>query len=223
MVMDETTAGPNPQSQHRTPFLPVGLILLGVVVVVLAGAFLLNQHFRSHVGIEPVARTATGNPLAPTARKRGVVPATAQSTASVTSTSVPTVRSTPALGPRQQVVEAYDRYWQAYSHALYSLNTSRMSEVATGSELQQVQAQVVSLRRDKRAVRTRVTHHSLVVSITGDKASVYDEILNRSFTIDPVTKQPPQGSNQADLEKDVYFFQKIHGTWKVVRSVRAGK
>jgi hypothetical protein len=223
MAMDETTTGHNPQSGHRTPFWAVGLILLVVVVVVLTGAFLLNQHFRSHVGIEPAVPTRMQGSSTPGSQHGGAAPATAQSTISAVPTSVPTVAPAPTLSPRQQVVQAYDRYWRDYSQALYTLDTSQMSDVSSGGELRQVQAQVVSLLRDKRAVRTRVTHHALVVSIKGDKASVYDEILNRSFTIDPVTKQPPQGSNQADLEKDIYFFQRIHGKWKIVKSVRTGK
>lgn len=221
--MDETTTGINPQSEHRTPFWMVGLVLLGVVVVVLAGAFLVTQHFRSHVGIEPSAPATTGSASTPNGHPGGAAPATAQSTASVAPTSVPAVAPTPTLSPRQQVVQAYYSYWQVYSQALYTLDASRMSNVATGGELRQVQAQGTSLRRDRRAVRTRVTHHALVVSIKRDKATVYDEILNRSFTIDPVTKQPPQGSKQADLEKDIYFFQRIHGNWKIVKSVRTGK
>ncbi len=221
--MGKTTAGLDPQSGHRRPFWVIGLILLGVVVVVLAGAFVMSHHFRLHVGIEPAARTPVRS-SSPRGANTGVgSPATAQSTVSVTPASVPTVQPTPTLSPRQQVMQVYHHYWRDYRQALYTLTSSQMSNVATGDELRQVEAQVVSLHRDNRAVRTRVTHHALVVSIRGDKATVYDEILNRSFTIDPVTKQPPQGSNRADLEKDIYFFQRIYGKWKVVKSVQAGK
>ena len=221
--MGKTTVGINPQPGHRRPFWVVGLLLLGAVVVVLVFAFVSSHHFRSHVGIESGARTPVRS-SSPRGANTGVgSPATAQSTVSATPTSVPTVQPTPTLSPRQQVMQAYHHYWRDYRQALYTLISSQMSNVATSDELRQVEAQVVSLRRDNRAVRTRVTHHALVVSIRGDKATVYDEILNRSFTIDPVTKQPPQGSNRADLEKDIYFFQRVQGKWKVVKSVQAGK
>jgi len=221
--MGKTTAGLNPEAGHRRPFWVVGLLLLGVVVVVLVFAFVSSHHFRSKVGIESGARTPVRSSSTPSAYQGGGTPATAQSTVSATPTSLPTVQPTPVLSPRQQVMQAYHHYWRDYRQALYTLTSSQMSNIATGDELRQVEAQVVSLRRDNHAVRTRVTHHALVVSIRGDKATVYDEILNRSFTIDPVTKQPPQGSNRADLEKDIYFFQRIQGKWKVVKSVQAGK
>jgi hypothetical protein len=218
--MDETTEGPNPQSGHRTPFWAVGLILLGIVVVVLAGAFLLNQHFQPHVGIKPVARTPTRSSSTPNGHKRGAAPATAQSTVSAAPTSVPTVAPTPTLSPRQQVVQAYDRYWQNYSQALYTLNTSRMTRVATGNELHRVEAEVAGFKKRGYAVRVRVTHHALIVSITGDKAAVYDQVLNDSYAVDPVTKKPGQGSSQADREKNIYSLQKIHGVWKVTKVLR---
>jgi len=221
--MGKTTAGLNPEAGHRRPFWVVGLLLLGVVVVILAGAFVVSHHVRSRVGIESGARTPMRS-SSPRGANTGVgTPATAQSTVSATPTSLPSVQPTATLSPRQQVMQAYHHYWRDYRQALYTLISSQMSNVATGDELRQVQEQVVSLRRDNHAVRTRVTHHALVVSIRGDKATVYDEILNRSFTIDPVTKQPPQESNRADLEKNIYFFQRVQGKWKVVKSVQAGK
>jgi hypothetical protein len=121
------------------------------------------------------------------------------------------------------VAQAYHRYWRAYSQALYTLDTSHMIEVATDGELRQVQEQVLGLRREHLAVHVLASHHVRIVSIKGSKATLYDEIHNRSFTINPVTKQPPHGSNQVDLEKDIYYLQKIHGTWKVVKSLRQEK
>ncbi len=221
--MGKTTAGINPEAGHRRPFWVVGLLLLGVVVIVLGGAFVVSHHVQSRVGIESGARTPVRSSSPRGANTGGGAAATAQSTVSATPTSLPTLQPTPVLSPRQQVMQAYHHYWRDYRQALYTLISSQMSNVATGDELRQVQEQVVSLRRVNHAVRTRVTHHALVVSIRGDKATVYDEILNRSFTIDPLTKQPPQGSNRADLEKDIYFFQRVQGKWKVVKSVQAGK
>ncbi len=220
--MGKTTAGLNPQSGHRRPFWVIGLILLGVVVVVLAGAFVMSHHFRSHVGIEPVARTPVRSSSTPGANTGVGTPATAQSTVSVTPTSVPTVRPTPTLSPRQQVMQAYHHYWRDYRQALYTLTTSHLSRVVAGNELQRVEAEVAGFKKRGYAVRVRVTHHALIVSITGDTATVYDEVLNRSYAVDPVTKQPGQGSSQADREKNMYSLQKFHGVWKVTKVLRQG-
>jgi len=220
--MGKTTAGLNPQSEHRRPFWVVGLLLLGVVLVILAGAFVLSHHVRSHVGIESGARTPVRSFSTPSAYRGGGAAATAQSTVSVTPTSIPTVQPTPTLSPRQQVMQAYHHYWRDYRQALYTLTTSRMSRAAAGNELQRVESEVAGFKKRGYAVRVRVTHHALIVSITADTATVYDEVLNRSYAVDPVTKQPGQGSSRADREKNVYSLQKFHGVWKVTKVLRQG-
>jgi len=220
--MGKTTAGLNPEAGHRRPFWVIGLLLLSVVLVILAGAFILSHHVRSRVGIEPVARTPVSSFSTPGAYKGGGAPATAQSTVSVTPTPVPTVQPTPALSPRQQVMQAYHHYWRDYRQALYTLTTSRMSRAAAGNELQRVESEVAGFKKRGYAVHVRVTHHALIVSITGDTATVYDEVLNRSYAVDAVTKQPGQGSSQADREKNMYSLQKFQGVWKVTKVLRQG-
>jgi hypothetical protein len=218
--MDETTTGINPQSEHRTPFWVVGLMLLGVVVVVLVGAFLVTQHFRSHVGIEPAVRTPARSSLTPSDHTRGAAPATAQSTVSVVPTPVPTVSPTSALSPRQQVMQAYNQYWQDYSQALYTLSTSRIGQVAAGDEFRRVKAEVAGFRQSNDAVHVRVSHHALIVAIKGNTATIFDTEHDGSWAIDPVTKEPYQAPNRHHLEKDIYFLKKTSGVWKVVKSVR---
>ncbi len=220
--MGKTTAGLNPEAGHRRPFWVVGLLLLGVVLVILAGAFVLSHHVRSRVGIESGVRTPVRS-SSPRGANTGVgAPATAQSTVSATPTSLPTVQPTPVLSPRQQVMQAYHHYWRDYRRALYTLTTSRMSRATAGNELQRMEAEVAGFKKRGYAVRVRVTHHALIVSITGDTATVYDEVLNRSYAVDAVTKQPGQGSRQADREKNVYSLQKFHGVWKVTKVLRQG-
>ena len=210
-------------NSHRSPsYWKVGLALLALVVVLLVGAFLLNHQLRPRVGVAPAA-TISGTTPHPTSGLRGrTSTSTAQpAIATATSTRVgPTARPTPTPTPRQALMQAYHRYWQNYTQALYTLDPSHMGEVATGAELRRVQAEVAGFRRRNDAVRVRVTHHALIVSIKGDTATIYDEVLNRSFLIDPITKQPPHGSNQADLEKNIYSLKKIDGAWKVTKVLR---
>lgn len=218
-AMDET--GARTDGTEPRPFWAIGLALLALVLVLLAGAFLLTRHFTSHVGIEPTAHRPGKTIPSPATHRSGGAPATTSPTAATTATPAPTAQATPTLSPRQQVTQAYHRYWQTYSQALYTLDTSRMDTVATDSELKRVQAEVAGFRREGRAVHVRVTHDAVIVSLKGDAATVYDEQHDRSFLIDPVTKGPHVGPNSpAHLEKDIYYFKKVHGVWKVVKSLR---
>jgi hypothetical protein len=218
--MDDTTPRRNPQSDHQASFWVIGFILLGVIVVVLAAAFLLNQHFRSHVGIEPAVRTPTRSASTPTSHTGGTGSATAQPTGSQIPTPIPTTTPTVAPTPRSAVMDAYDRYWRAYSQALYTLNTSAIGQVAGGNELRRVKAEVASFKRNNDAVHVRVSHHALIVAIKGNSATIYDEQHDGSWAIDPVTKEPHQGPNRRHLEKDFYYLKNTGGIWKVVKSVR---
>lgn len=216
MVVDEMGAGVKSDSRSRTRYWVVGLGLLGVVVVLLAAAFFLNQRLRPQVGIQPLTPSVSTKGASSPRQQTTALPSTIAPTAAPTAT----VQPTPTLSPRQQVKQAYDRYWQTYSQALYTLNTSGMSAVTADGELHRVEAEVAGFRRQNFAVRVRVTHHVLIVSVKGDTATVYDQVLNRSFAIDPITKRPGQGSNRADLEKNIYTLKKIEGVWKVTKLLR---
>lgn len=213
------TADRNQQSEQRSPYWAVGLTLLGVVVLILAAAFVLNQRLQPQVGIVPLASTPTRGSSTP-APHSAVTLATPRATVAPSPTAIATASPTPVLSPRQQVVQAYHRYWQAYSRALYTLNTSHMDTVAVDAELRRVAVEVAGFRQRGYAVHVRVTHHALIVSIKGNTATIYDDVLNRSYAVDPVTKKPGRGSSQADREKNIYFLRKIQGVWKVTEVLR---
>jgi hypothetical protein len=219
VAVDES--GANPESAGRTPYWLVGLALLAVVVILLVAAFLLNEHLRSNVGVQPLTPSVSKKGGTAPKRPSGtVIPTKVSPTPAVTRSPTLTPRPTPTPTPRQQVTQAYYRYWRGYSQALYTLTTSHIGQVAAGGELRRIEAEVAGFRRQNYAVRVRVSHHALIVSIKGDTATIYDEVLNRSFAIDPVTKQPGQGSNRADLEKNIYTLKRIGGVWKVTKLLR---
>ena len=82
--------------------------------------------------------------------------------------------------------------------------------------------EVEDFRRRGRAVRAVVTHSYLILDTTETAATLYDEIRDSSFLINPVTKQPSEGPDARQLSKDIYYFKKVDGVWKVVRSLRQG-
>ena len=220
--IDETASSASAGSDRHRPYRMVGLVLLGLVVIVLSVAFFVNQRLRPHVGVASLPATAPAKALpTPGGHKgQGTLPVAAPTAAASATTVTSTVRPSPILTPRQQVQQAYHNYWQDYSQALYTLDTSHMSDVATGDELKRVQAEVAGFRQENRAVHVQVAHNALIVAIKGATATLYDEQHDGSFLIDPVTKEPHHGPNKVHVEKDIYFLKKINGIWKVTKSLR---
>lgn len=206
-VLDASSDPATNESAPGRRNLFIGVALLGIVLSMLAGAFLLDRQLRPNVGVEPSVSADTAQ-VAP--RERAI-------SSVVDGASVP---GSAASSPVLEVEAAYLRYWDVYSAALLNLDASRLGEVAIGEELGRIQEQINGLRSRNRAVRVIVTHSYLIFDVSEREAKVYDEIENRSFTVDPVAKDPPQGDDVADMEKDTYFFQKMDGGWKVVSSVR---
>ena len=220
------TWGSAPERNDEPPparsYWPIGFALLALVLAVLGAAFVLDRQLRPRVDVQPA------------------VPAAAEAVDSVAPTQAPTaVRSAPPAAPPpsaegsvtagrpaddprlvQEIEDAYRRYWEVYSAALFNLDTSRLAEVAADDELQRIREEIENLRRRNRAVRAVITHSFLVVDVTESEAKVYDEMRDSSFLIDPVTKQPPEGPDARHLEKDIFYYRKVEGTWKVIKSLR---
>ena len=129
---------------------------------------------------------------------------------------VPT--ATPA--PQEEVLAAYQRYWDAYGQALLDLDPTLVQAVAAGDRLQRIQEEIDELRRRGVAARTNVINNPVVVEFDTNSATIYDELINNSFYVDAVTKQPSQASGSGEIVRDTYQLQKIDGAWKVVGSSR---
>jgi hypothetical protein len=142
----------------------------------------------------------------------------ATATATVAPTQTPAATAT--VSPEDEVVTAYLHYWDAYSQALLDLNPALVEGVAAGEELQRIQEEIDGLRSQGLALRVDVSHNFVLLDVTSDSATLYDEITNNSFYVDAETKEPAQGSGSGEILKDTFYFQKIGGDWKVVRSTR---
>jgi hypothetical protein len=111
--VDETGAEQTsaPGEAPRRPFWPVAVLLLGLLIALLGGAFLLDRLYRPQVGVEPaptsmaavqataaptVAAPATAPPAAPTATPAATTAATAAVAA--TATTVPSPSSAVTAG-----------------------------------------------------------------------------------------------------------------------------
>ncbi len=234
-TLNQATPGANLGPAHRRPYWIVGLGLLGLVVVLLAGAFLLDKQLRPRVGIEtPPAAATTASPtsaapaiapptLRPTSEPTARPVATATATASA---AAPIVTDGPgglrvATSPLEREMEAaYLHYWEVRTQAYLDLDTSHLGEVMAGPELTRAEAQIRQLRAQGRAGKLDVDHRIAFVKVTPDEAEIYDEYLNRSVFLDATTKQELPTKEPPSVEKISFKMRKIDGKWKVVDGTR---
>jgi hypothetical protein len=145
----------------------------------------------------------------------------ASSTPAATQTAAPTVVPTATPSVEEEVSQAYLHYWEVYSEALYNLDTSRLSEVMTGPRLERALEEVQGLQDQGRAVKIVVDNRPVVVQAGSDQAVVLDSYENRSYFIDPVTKEPlSQPPETAETIRDRVTLTRVGGTWKVLDTVR---
>ena len=187
--------------------------LVVLVAVLLAGGYLFERRMQSSGGAHPPIVAASVASVSPSPISSAIASkAVAPTSASAASPS------TDAAG--EQVQAAYLHYWDVYSQAMFTLDTSHLSDVAAGDRLQQAIAEVDDLKTQGKAAKTQVQHNIGVFDVTSTTASVHDEYTNNSFMIDPSTKAPMGSPGQPQHLVDNYFLQRMDGVWKVVRGTR---
>src|SRR6266542_5709941 len=209
--------GPEAGGNQQRSYWVVGAVLLGVVVVVLVGALVVDRTMRPRVGTEPLPGSGEQPDPAVIQDGTAALQRASDTTSPSSRTAVPA--ATPQTG-EQGVEQAYLRYWDVYAAALLDLDDTRLGEVASADELRRIQDEIAGYRRAGYAVRVQVTHNYVIVDITTNDARLADEIVDRSFRVDPVTKNPPQGSDEGESIRDLFVLQRIDGIWKIVKSVR---
>ncbi len=131
-----------------------------------------------------------------------------------------TAEPSATLSLEDEIGQAYLRYWDAYSDALLELDVSLVEDVATGEQLERVRAEIEGFRAQGLALRVRVEHDFVVVEASEDSATVTDTIVNNSFFVDAVTKEPPEGTSSGEILEDTYRLEKIGGQWMVTSGSR---
>jgi hypothetical protein len=205
MTVQGTLRMAEPPARQRTPrsYWLAGSALLLVVVLLLAGAFLLDRQFRPRVGIETGSGVATGAITAPSR--------TITTEAEIGQLATPLER---------ELAAAYLRYWEVYAHAVESLGPARLTQVADGERLEEAQAEVANLRTSGRAAKIQVRHSFIILRASGSEATIRDQYVNSSYLIDPTTKQPIGTPGQSQTAVVTYTLRRVDGTWKVVEAVR---
>lgn len=220
--MNETKSDLGASPEPRRPFWVVGLLLLGLVVAVLVGAFLLDRQLRPSVGIEPAPAVPVVGKATETSQpgRQPTSPAAGIPTQVTTTTQAGAGAGSPSP---KEVEQAYLKYWEVYSEAMYTLDTSRLSEVAAGERLEQAVTEVEKLKAQGKAAKIDVEHDFFVFDATANTARVHDEYVNNSYAIDPETKRPIGAPGKSESIVDTYFLERIDGVWKVVRGVRGSR
>jgi hypothetical protein len=193
---------------RRWPSWAIGLALFALVLFILAGAFYLNAQLKPKVGSEPVPTAPVPTPI-PT--RAGSPPAAAGAFA--TATVNPSAE-------KAVVVAAYLHYWDVYSDALLTLDSSHLADVADGDELKRAQGYVGQLKAGNQALKIDVNHQYEVSSVTTDTATLEDQIVNRSYLIDSSTKRPLGSPESATPETISCRFQLENGVWKVTSVIK---
>jgi hypothetical protein len=111
--------------------------------------------------------------------------------AATTTTLRQTTSSTTSTAPasEQEVVDAYRAFWDAYLAAADPMDplSARLSDHATGTELETVRAAFVARRSGGEVIRGSFDLAPRVVSIVGDSATVRDCYLDNTGIYDAAT------------------------------------
>ena len=203
--------------------------ILGVVLLGLLAAFALDRRFRQTVTVEPTrpvaaAVPASASPTQPSVATPGVTTTPVSSSAE---TAMPGAMTTLPGGLRladspleREVQAAYLRYWDVRTQAFLNLDSSRLSEVMAGDELTRAEKYIQDLRSQGRAAKMDVEHRIALPKVTPDEAIVYDEYLNKSVFVDPVTKQELKTGAPVETVKVSFYLSRIDGQWKVTGGAR---
>ena len=192
-----------------------GRIALGSAVLVAAAitaVLLAVRGGEQHVGATIVAVPHAALEAAP-------APSPAPPVATATTTPLPA----PAPSVEAGVEAAYLAYWDAYALAALHLDASLAEGFASGEELRRIRDEIASLGESGVALRVVVEHDLLVVVTSPATAVVVDRITNRSFYVDPVTRQPPRAEGGGEELRDTVFMEKAGERWIATGSQREGR
>lgn len=143
--------------------------------------------------------------------------------ASATTTSRPSQTTTTVADPEQEVLDAYDAFWDGYLDAADPMNPEHpvLAEVATGDELRQLRGAFLARRSAGEVIRGELELAPEVVEADGTNATVRDCYLDRTGIYDAASGQ------RKDSESGVRHLVTVRlvregEAWKVATITREG-
>lgn len=210
---DGTVASRREPRMSRRPFWLVGLVLVGLIAGLLAGALVVDRQLRPGVGIGGAGEDGEA---ASSGDRYRVVPA-APEPSFIAPPALPVARSV----AEREVEEAFLNYLRIYALAVWELDASRLPEVLEGQALEWVTDEVNGLKAQGRPVRIVEDERKVALGpVTETSATVFDDYLSRSVYVDPVTREPLPRTGPPTHVRQTYELRKIGGTWKIVGGTR---
>ena len=223
MAIHELSDGLGARQAQRAParrsYWLVGLTLLIAVLLLLVGATVLSQRLRPKVGLQ-AATTANAQETRFGFILGHPAPDDAPVAAPSPGTGTDVIEVDAALLDELQA--AYSTFWDVRAEAAFNLDVSRLPEVMDGPALEREREQIADLEARGVAAVIEVEHEVGLLSLSPDEAELYDEYLNRSYLVDPATKEPVGAPEPEEVVKVSFRLKKIDGVWKVVDSERHG-
>lgn len=136
-------------------------------------------------------------------------------------TTAPPATPTPADDEIEaDVRDAYLAYWDAYSEAVLQLDASLVEGYAGQDQIALLEDEIDDLRANGFALRVAVEHDIGVVLLSEVEAGVFDRIVNNSFHVDAVTKEPPEGTGSGEVLDYRFRLELVDGRWIVMSGFR---
>jgi hypothetical protein len=212
--------GERPRPEGVPPW--VGAVLLAVALVAFGVFFAVRWQREQAIRADEAAARADASAQATVDAARPAAGPTAQATVAPNVPVMHVERVEPVDSPAyKEITDAARHYWEVYGDALYTLDTSHLSEVATGEELDAMLAKVEELRTRNRILELRMYHDTFVYNATDSEAHLNDKSVDHSVlrewtTKDEVKTTGPDPSVGFKQNSD-YLFERIDGTWKVAK------
>lgn len=119
---------------------------------------------------------------------------------------------------RADIEKAYLGFWEVWADANLRLDSTRLSEVATGKALEAFESTVEQQKAKNQPVRVRVEHNYTITILGESDASVDDRYINHAVRLDPQTKEPVEPDPNQSVRK-TYAFKKVDGRWKIAEVI----
>jgi hypothetical protein len=115
---------------------------------------------------------------------------------------------------RQEVVQAYDQFWDANSRAFSALDATALNSVEIDPELSKDRSIVTQLTAQKQALMTSVQHNYRIAMQDVRTAWVYDTFADSSFAVD-ITSKRAMGGQTTRITRKSFRLRMVGDRWAV--------